>query len=161
MYNGYICAPAEHLSRADPSAFNPPESMELASRSSRLIGQVLDGCVVVFAFIPAAMFAAMSEELGIIAIVSVMLFAVFYYFLADSLPGGQSLGKRVVGIAVVDQQSHAPCSVGQSIVRNLLLSVLGLFDWVFIFGEQRRRLGDHVAGTIVVNAPPAYRTGFA
>jgi uncharacterized RDD family membrane protein YckC len=102
-----------------------------------------------------------SEEFGSIAIVSVMLFAVFYYFLADAPPGGQSLGKRVVGIAVVDRQPHAPCSVGQSIVRNLLLFVLGFFDRVFILGEQRRRLGDHAAGTIVVNAPPAYRTRFA
>jgi uncharacterized RDD family membrane protein YckC len=35
-------------------------------------------------------------------------------------------------------------------VRNILLSILGPIDWIFIFGERRQRLGDKAAGTIVV-----------
>jgi uncharacterized RDD family membrane protein YckC len=57
----------------------------------------------------------------------------------------------VVGITVIDQRSGLPCSAGQSFVRNLLLSVCGFFDWIFIFGERRQRLGDMAAQTIVVD----------
>ena len=35
-------------------------------------------------------------------------------------------------------------------MRNLLLVLLGIIDWVFIVGDTRRRLGDRAAYTIVV-----------
>jgi uncharacterized RDD family membrane protein YckC len=66
--------------------------------------------------------------------------------------GGQSFGKRAVGTAVVHAVSGAPCTAGQSFVRNLLLYLLGPIDWIFIFGERHQRLGDKLANTIVVEA---------
>jgi hypothetical protein len=70
---------------------------------------------------------------------------------ADALDDGQSIGKRWLGIRVVDDITNAPCTFGQSFIRNLLLAVLGPIDWIFIFGERRQRLGDKAAGTIVVD----------
>jgi uncharacterized RDD family membrane protein YckC len=80
-------------------------------------------------------------------------FALFYLWFADGFSNGQSYGKRVFNTAVVDYDDGTPCTCGQSLVRNILLSVLGPIDWVFIFGEQRRRLGDRAAGTKVVELP--------
>jgi uncharacterized RDD family membrane protein YckC len=51
---------------------------------------------------------------------------------------------------VIDSRNGSPCTFGQSFVRNLLLSILGLIDWLFIFGEKRQRLGDKAATTLVV-----------
>ena len=35
-------------------------------------------------------------------------------------------------------------------MRNFLLALLGIIDWIFIFGDTRQRLGDMAANTIVV-----------
>jgi uncharacterized RDD family membrane protein YckC len=131
--------------------------MNLASRSTRLAGQFLDAIIAFAPFLILVLLSASDEEpapfivtLWMIA----LLFGVAYVFLADALPDGQSFGKRILGIAVVDQHTGRPCSPWQSFVRNLLLAVLGILDWVFIFGGRRQRLGDMAAGTVVVRAAP-------
>ncbi|HST60782.1 MAG TPA: RDD family protein [Longimicrobium sp.] len=134
--------------------------MHLASRSTRWLGQLLDGLITALPIIPAFMLFAINETLGSFAMMGVLLFSLVYYFFADSLPGGQSFGKRLMGVAVVDKHTHAPCSPGQSFVRNLLLAVLGIIDWVFIFGDERQRLGDMLAGTIVVQAAAVQHAGY-
>lgn len=123
----------------------------LASRVTRLIGQLLDGLVGVAPVIAAIVYAAASRSPGAVAVMWVTgAFCVLYYFLADGLEGGQSWAKRWLGIAVVDARTGAPCGFGQSFVRNLTLAVLGPIDWLFIFVGRKQRLGDMVAGTLVV-----------
>lgn len=74
-----------------------------------------------------------------------------YLMLCDALPRGQSLGKKVVKIAVVRADTGAPCNLWRSLVRNLSLAVLGIFDCLPLIGARRRRVGDYLAGTVVVN----------
>ena len=127
--------------------------MMLASRTDRLFAQVIDS-VIAFAllFVLAFVASLAPEVIAGALVVSGMLLFVGYLLFGDSLPDGQSYGKRMVGIAVISEGTGAPCSPWQSFLRNAMLSVLGLFDWVFIFGEKHQRLGDIVAGTIVVEA---------
>ena len=75
-----------------------------------------------------------------------------YYLFSDALPKGQSLGKKMLGMSVVHKESGAYCSLLQSFVRNFLAPVSGFIDAVLIFGEERQRLGDLMAKTIVVKA---------
>jgi uncharacterized RDD family membrane protein YckC len=126
------------------------ESVDLASLPQRLAGQFLDGLVASVPAIAAFFLTFVLNRAGIVLIVVTCLFAFLYTLLADGLEGGQSWGKRMVGIRVVSMQTGAPCSFGQSFVRNLLLMILGPIDWIFIFGDRRQRLGDRAAGTIVV-----------
>jgi uncharacterized RDD family membrane protein YckC len=58
----------------------------------------------------------------------------------------------MLGMRVIDEKTRQPCTFWQSFVRNLSLHVLNIIDWIFIFGGSRRRLGDFLAGTIVVKA---------
>lgn len=125
--------------------------MDYAPRTSRLIGQILDGFVAAAPVLLASILFAFSDTVGGLAILVSMLWAIGYLFFADGMQDGQSLGKKWIGIAVVDSDTRRPCTWGQSFVRNILLSILGPIDWVFIFGERHQRLGDKVAGTIVVN----------
>ena len=83
---------------------------------------------------------------GPVAIVCCVLYILF----ADGLGEGQSIGKRLLGIRVVDSRTGAPCTYRQSFVRNIFY-IIGIFDWICIFGEQRQRLGDMVARTIVID----------
>ena len=100
----------------------------------------------------AAIVSAISEKLGIVLILAAVAWSIFYYLFADGLHGGQNIGKRWLGMRVISVETNAPCTFGQSFIRNLLLAVLGPIDWVFIFGERHQRLGDKVAGTVVVTA---------
>src|SRR5215210_2298668 len=123
----------------------------LASLSQRLFGQILDSLVVVAAFLVAGVLFAISPDIGTIAIILAAAFSLFYILFADGFEGGQSYGKRAVGTACVDSNTGAPCTFWQSFIRNLLLSALGLIDWIFILGGKRQRLGDKAASTIVIS----------
>lgn len=122
----------------------------LASRVTRLVGQFLDSLVGLAPLIAAIVYVAVGHGRGTIVLWAAGAFAVLYYFLADGLEGGQSWAKRWLGIAVVDARTAEPCSFGQSFVRNLMLAILGPIDWIFIFFGRKQRLGDIVAGTLVV-----------
>ncbi len=79
----------------------------------------------------------------------------FTYFESTS---GQTLGKGMVGIKVVDETSQRPVDMGRALIRN----ILRIIDWLpflYIVGlvlvesqPQKKRLGDTVAKTIVVKA---------
>jgi uncharacterized RDD family membrane protein YckC len=51
---------------------------------------------------------------------------------------------------VIYEDTGRECTYGGSLLRNILLMILGPIDWVFIFGEKHQRLGDKAAHTIVV-----------
>ena len=124
--------------------------MPFASRAARLLGRLVDAIV---AFGPAVLLGAFGTFASVTRTMATLagVLAIAYYLFADALPGGQSLGKRWLGMAVLDAGSGAPCTPWQSFVRNVLLYILGPIDCVFIFGERHQRLGDKAAGTIVID----------
>jgi uncharacterized RDD family membrane protein YckC len=63
------------------------------------------------------------------------------FHVRDALSNGQSLGKRLAGIAVVDADSLAPCSPIQAVRRNQLMTEA--LSWLLILVE---RLGGRRAG---------------
>lgn len=88
-----------------------------------------------------------------------MTFAVTFGYSAicELLFGGQTLGKRVVRIRVMDERG-LKLRPGQVVIRNLLrvvdmfpvfYAVGGLFA---LFGKRCQRLGDLAAGTVVVRS---------
>src|SRR5262249_17400629 len=128
----------------------PAREVTLASRADRFFGQMVDSTVG-----GAPLAAAFFLSSHGLALVGGPLFLIggawwlFYNLFADGFQGGQSLGKRWLGTQVIDATTGAPCSFGQSFVRNAL-QILGPLDWIFIVGDARQRLGDKAAGTIVV-----------
>jgi uncharacterized RDD family membrane protein YckC len=84
--------------------------------------------------------------------------ALGYLLVADALFSGQSVGKWLFGIQVVKVGSDTPCTLSQSIARNVWVLLyptgLGFADILFIVSDsQRRRFGDRVAGTEVISVP--------
>lgn len=86
-------------------------------------------------------------------------FAVQFYFLRN----GQTLGKRMVGIRMVNHHDGQVTPMGSLVLTRYLpvslaalIPVVGglmsLCDVLFIFGQERRCLHDMIAGTKVVNA---------
>ena len=126
------------------------ESVDLASRLQRVAAQFLDGLVAGAPALAAFIIMRFFPRAGIAVFLLAALFGALYTLLADGLEGGQSIGNRVLGLRVVSMTTGAPCTFGQSFLRNLLLMILGPIDWIFILGERHQRLGDKAAGTIVV-----------
>jgi uncharacterized RDD family membrane protein YckC len=72
--------------------------------------------------------------------------------------GGQTLGKKAMGIKVVTPQGNDITS-GQAWLRagsRVLMSFVyvWILDVLFIFSEKRRTLHDRIAQTVVVNWRP-------
>jgi uncharacterized RDD family membrane protein YckC len=126
--------------------------MQYASRPSRLMGQVMDGLVAIAPVVGLVIIPKSNEMASAVYAIAWLCWMFFHILLADGLEGGQSLGKRIVKTRVVDAETGAPCTFWQSLIRNLLLSLLGPLDWLFIFGAKHQRLGDKAAGTIVITA---------
>jgi uncharacterized RDD family membrane protein YckC len=65
---------------------------------------------------------------------------------------GQTIGKRMQGIKVV-KDDGTPVDWGAALLRQLLLSLLGIIELIVVLVQSdRRRLGDMVAHTMVVDA---------
>ena len=73
---------------------------------------------------------------------------IFGCFFQDGAKNGQSLAKKLCSIRVINSRNGNPCNYRRSFVRNLLAFLP--FDALFIFGKKRQRLGDKMAGTLVV-----------
>ncbi|QFT89092.1 RDD family protein [Bacillus sp. THAF10] len=94
----------------------------------------------------------------IIAGASILLFVInwSYFFLFEYFTGGRTLGKKFIGIRVIQDNGHS-ITLLSSLIRNLLriidmLPINYLVGMTMIFFHSKhKRLGDLVAGTIVVH----------
>jgi len=95
------------------------------------------------------------------------LAGVLYVLIGDGLFDGQSLGKKLTGLRVVDPGGR-PCDIKSSIFRNAALGLglflfkaplvgwlpliaLTAFEFVTLIGSpEGRRFGDELAGTRVI-----------
>lgn len=125
---------------------------------SRLIGKAVDLLIVI------ALASLPLSAAGPLA-------AFLYILISDGLQGGRSLGKRVVGLRVINTTTGKPADFKDSIIRNspiaipVLFSMVPLVGWILaiVIGipilaielylmtrlDQQARLGDTMADTKV------------
>lgn len=113
---------------------------------------------LVYALAWAAMTTEYSpEELGypLILLVALGILVVYHTLFEAAL--GWTPGKLLTDLRVVDRATLGKPSFGGALIRNLLRPVDALFGYLvgFIAAEAstyRQRIGDHAAGTLVVDA---------
>ena len=121
-------------------------NLNQASLGDRLLGGLIDWLVV----------AALSYLLNGLSWSLSYIVSGAYLLVRDSLPflDGQSIGKKVMKTRSVYEDSGAPITndYRTSFLRNILLFIplVGLVDALFIFGEERKRLGDKMGKTVVI-----------
>jgi uncharacterized RDD family membrane protein YckC len=123
----------------------------MASRTARLFAELFDCGVLAAIMMPSILLHGSPSQFfgdGLLLQVSTAIFFMYLFF-KDAL-GGQSIGKRVMRIAVVGVASRRPCNLFQSLIRNLSIVVFSVFDILMIMGSDKLRLGDRLAGTRVV-----------
>ncbi|MBU8977015.1 MULTISPECIES: RDD family protein [unclassified Lysobacter] len=138
-----------------------------AERSTRLIASLIDGLLAMVAWVPLFIGVTLAEGdkrvVGIVLIVIgfLALLALLVFQLTLLSRHGQTWGKRQQGIRIV-RSSGEPIGVGRILgLRIVVPAVIGAIPFVgglfslanilWIFGEERRCLHDHIADTIVVN----------
>jgi uncharacterized membrane protein SpoIIM required for sporulation/uncharacterized RDD family membrane protein YckC len=151
-------------------AIETPESvvieLELAGLGSRFAAAIFDTLLLVLLVLVAMLiyaFIAPRESVAGAWAAAIMILVIFaivagYFALCEGLMNGQTPGKRSFGLRVVMDTGH-PLTFGAAMTRNLVRIVdlqLGyLVGCAFIFlHPNHKRLGDIVAGTIVVRDRP-------
>ena len=84
--------------------------------------------------------------------------AVYYWYWVERprSTGGQTFGMQLFGLRIISKNG-GPASVAQLLIRGILLIVdtlfFGLVGFLTIISSRyRQRVGDHAAGTLVVEA---------
>ena len=145
-----------------PASTPPPAPADVTG--IRIVAALIDIAVLFVLFlIMAALFGDFGSTdesdfsvnlSGLPALIFFILVIAYYFFL--ELTGGQTLGKKVMGIKVVAVDGVlTPTKV---IVRTLLRIVDGLPVFyllgliVVVTSQRKQRIGDMAAGTLVVRA---------
>lgn len=138
--------------------------MELAGFGSRAIAALIDMVLVAALFILAFAGIGLASDLGATSslwLAAVLIILAFltpwaYFTGFEGLTSGRTPGKQYVGIRVITD-SGQPITFAEAALRNLLklidMQPVGTFfvGLLFVmFHRQGKRLGDIVAGTIVV-----------
>jgi uncharacterized RDD family membrane protein YckC len=138
-------------------------ALTLAGPISRFLAWIIDvGCLLV-AWLTLSkvvqLLSLVSEDVGTATvIISFFVLSTGYGIAFEWLWRGQTIGKRVVGLHVMDE-SGLRLQFSQVVIRNLLRMVDRLPAMYFLGGftcivnAKHQRLGDIAAGTIVVRAP--------
>lgn len=154
----------QHLEVETPE--NVVLDFEIAGVGSRTFAAFIDFLVLGGWILAAGLVANLLDLGGLLGtwlraiLIMALLLAYWAYFtLFEALRAGQTPGKRYSGIRVVRDTGH-PVTLGAAGARGLLRTVdffppLLLLDALLIaFHPRAKRLGDLVAGTIVVRDQP-------
>ncbi len=117
---------------------------DLASPGIRLVAHFIDHFIAICILVGCVM---VSESLALLGFFGYVI----YYLFSDALPGGKSIGKRLLGIRVVGVEGLFACTPMQSFKRNIIMVIplIGFLDMFSIFGRRNQRWGDQWAGTLV------------
>ena len=141
----------------------------LASRWQRLLASMLDGLIIALVTGPFMYFTGgfdgiaegIQPSVGYNLFIGVIGISVFCLFNGKLLiQNGQTIGKKVLGIKIVDLEGNLPTLKNHLIARYAayllpgLVPVVGQFistiNILFILGKQKRCVHDYIAGTRVV-----------
>ena len=160
-----------------------PIQFRVASMGARFGAQLMDFLITYGGLLGLLLVLAWANVLPGTAFITLFVLLIFllrvpYYILAELVWNGRTLGKRIVKIRVISANGRR-LTAHQVTARNLMKEVEvftpttlllggGTGDWVMtlitivwvlgvialpFFNRRRQRLGDMIAGTIVVEQP--------
>lgn len=133
-----------------------------AGIGSRCASVIIDGLIFLpVAYLMAAIFGTSSPErfaLEGIAFYLTMLLSFAYYVYFEST-GGATIGKMIIGLKVV-KTDGSPCDARAAAIRTISRLIDGL-PFAYLLGvmmiwmlPENQRIGDRLAGTLVIRKQP-------
>ena len=147
--------------RRSVTVLETPEGLLMvADWRLRAAATTLDGLMMAAIYMVTSALLADSQDLpGQLGLLVTLHLLSVPYFAAFELAGGQSPGKRMAGIAVVSRDGSAPAPwriLARTLVRPIDTFLMAPLGMLFILNTRGcQRLGDVLAGTLVVRIPPA------
>ena len=143
-----------------------------APLGGRLLAVIVDGIIAAallgpgILFLYAGLASGATPVLGIVLVVIGGVWELAYLLGRDGF-GGAGFGKRLTGLVVVSSPGGVPTGVGASVVRQLVLFLLGIIPVIgsliepilVITDKDGRRLGDKAAKTQVARAADVAAAG--
>lgn len=141
----------------------------LAGVGNRFLAAFLDGVLLLVLLVGLSLLAASAAPLldrspavasvlaGVFVVLLFLIVPFAYYVLFETFWNGQTIGKRVVGIRVL-RDDGSPIDFVAAAARNLIRTIdvlppaLAADVLVMLLSRKGQRLGDVVAGTVVVKA---------
>ncbi len=133
---------------------------QIASRKRRIAAFIIDHFIMTSLIVSLAFIALGSNFIDednpskfIVTLFLIMIPGMLLYFSKDSIKGN-SIGKWAMGIMVRDEKDPNKIpSYGRLLLRNVLLIIWLVEFIVLAASNDKRRLGDKSANTIVVKNP--------
>ena len=126
-----------------------------ANFGQRLVAVIIDSVVygVVFGII-FAIATAISETLGTIVYFVGLVGALVYYAYFEGSPSGQTPGKKVMNIRVIDFRAGEPVGFGRGLIRAISKYVSSIpcalgYLWM-LWDREKQTWHDKLATTVVV-----------
>lgn len=121
------------------------------ARFRRFLAFWLDWAVSFLAAVPFVLLAKYMPEEILMYLGSIGAIGVFaLFFSRDYLLGGRSVGKRLLGLAVVDRKTGAPASGQQLLLKNLFFFLYPIDGGFLLFSG--RSLGERATGAAVIRS---------
>jgi uncharacterized RDD family membrane protein YckC len=147
--------PAEPAQPAQPAWTPEGPSGPRASFGRRFVALLVDTVVLLVAFfVIFGIASAIDEALGVIALFVLIIGIFAYYIVLEGGPTGQTLGKRALGIRVIDQNTGTPIGYGRGAIRLIarylsqLPCYLGYF-WM-LWDKEKQTWHDKLSTSVVV-----------
>lgn len=136
----------------------------VAGVPSRLMAFLVDaainlGIVLVAGIAAAALYSALGSSGGVAEAIAFTIFGLMflvghfmYFAILEATSAGRTPGKRAMGLRVVRVDGSAP-GLSEALVRNIARIAdyfLGIGLFIAFFHPQTRRIGDLLAGTMVI-----------
>lgn len=134
------------------------------SLGKRASARVVDSLIVVPIVVIAQVIGLVSDNVGVTILSLVLLLAALGLSVYNQIVRvglrGQSFGKQLLGIRVIDQGAGEPIGVGRALGRDFVFGLLFAACWIpgivniFVTAKDPRRQGwhDKVAGSVAVSA---------
>ncbi|MFW9903179.1 MAG: RDD family protein [Candidatus Thorarchaeota archaeon] len=96
--------------------------------------------------------ALLADSCIVGGLIYVICIGWLYQIGKDYLREGQSFGKGIMGLRVIDFHTGMPATISQSFIHNRLCGCVDASCCCLaaMIDEDGRRIGDHVAGTVVI-----------
>jgi len=139
-----------------------PAALEVHVTGRRVLATIVDAIVLAVGFwVMSALFGSTSVEggqvgaslSGVAALASFILVFAYYIVLEGYL--GQTLGKMLLGIKVIREDTGEAPGLKAATIRTVMRIVDGLLSYLVAFiavlaSQKNQRLGDMLAHTLVV-----------
>ena len=140
-----------------PPLLQPTRPAELASPQSRILAAVID---IVLAGVALLWTGAVGTDLAFDhqtspahqLVRALTWLAVLAAPMLMEAAGGQTFGKRIVGIRVVSRESGGPISLGLAAHRGGARALFWFITFLAVGDPLLQPLHDRSAGTVVINA---------